>query len=59
MPELNTVATPISAACWAAELQELASRADALERNPDATLADRLDLAPQRSRACGWPGARR
>jgi hypothetical protein len=45
MPELNTVATSISAADWAGELQEIASHADALERNPDATLADRLDLA--------------
>jgi len=45
MAELNTVATPISAASWAQELQQIASRADALERDPDASLADRLDLA--------------
>ena len=42
---MNTVATPMSAASWAQELQEIATRADALERDPDATLADRLDLA--------------
>jgi hypothetical protein len=42
---MNTVATPMSAASWAQELQQIATRADALERNPDATLADRLDLA--------------
>jgi len=42
---MNTVATPMSAADWAGELQAIASRADALERDPDATLADRLDLA--------------
>jgi hypothetical protein len=42
---MNTVATPMSAADWAGELQAIASRADALERNPDATLADRLQLA--------------
>ena len=35
----------MSAASWAQELQEIASRADALERDPDATLADRLQLA--------------
>ncbi len=45
MAELNTVATPISAASWAQDLQEIATRADALERDPDASLADRLDLA--------------
>ncbi len=42
---MNTVATPMSAADWAGELQAIASRADALERDPDASLADRLDLA--------------
>jgi hypothetical protein len=41
----NNVATPISAASWAEELQQIATRADALERDPDASLADRLDLA--------------
>lgn len=41
----NTVAQPIAATDWAEELRELARRADALQRNPDATLADRLDLA--------------
>lgn len=41
----NTVATPVSAASWAQDLQEIANRADALERDPDASLADRLDLA--------------
>ena len=45
MTKLHTVATPMSAADWAGELQEIATRADALELNPDATLADRLDLA--------------
>jgi hypothetical protein len=45
MTELNTVATPISAASWAQDLQQIATRADALERDPDASLADRLDLA--------------
>jgi hypothetical protein len=45
MAELNTVATPISAASWAQELHQIATRADALERDPDASLADRLDLA--------------
>jgi hypothetical protein len=45
MAELNTVATPISAASWAQDLQQIATRADALERDPDASLADRLDLA--------------
>jgi len=42
---MNTVATQMSAADWAGELHQIASRADALERDPDATLADRLDLA--------------
>jgi len=42
---MNTVATPVSAVSWAEELQAIATRADALERNPDALLADRLDLA--------------
>ena len=45
MAELHTVATPISAASWAQELEQLATRADALERDPEAVLADRLDLA--------------
>jgi hypothetical protein len=45
MAELNTVAQPIAATDWAEELRELATRADALQRNPDASLADRLDLA--------------
>ena len=45
MAESHTVATPISAASWAAELLELATRADALERDPEALLADRLELA--------------
>ena len=45
MAELHTVATPISATSWALELQEIASRADALERDPEALLADRLELA--------------
>jgi len=45
MTKLHTIATPMSAADWAGELQEIATRADALELNPDATLADRLDLA--------------
>lgn len=45
MAELHTVATPISAASWALELEQLATRADALERDPEALLADRLDLA--------------
>jgi hypothetical protein len=30
MTELNTVATPISAASWAQDLQQIATRADAL-----------------------------
>jgi hypothetical protein len=41
----NNVATPINAACWAEELHQIAERADALERDPEASLADRLDLA--------------
>lgn len=41
----QTVATPISAVDWVAELREIATRADALGRNPDASLADRLELA--------------
>ena len=41
----ETVATPISAVDWAAELREIATRADVLGRNPDAPLADRLELA--------------
>ena len=45
MAELHTVATPISAASWAQELEQLATRADALEPDPEAVLADRLDLA--------------
>jgi hypothetical protein len=45
MAEPNTVATPVPAPDWASELQKIATRADALERNPDALLADRLDLA--------------
>lgn len=45
MAELNTVATPISAASWAQDLQQIATRADALERDPDASLADPLQLA--------------
>jgi len=41
----NTVAQPIAATDWAEELRELASRADALERDPEASLAERLQLA--------------
>jgi hypothetical protein len=42
---MNTVAKPVSAASWAEELHQIATRADALERDPDASLADHLDLA--------------